>query len=178
MGERMKIKAVVTYCWNTLVTLLNNVKDVSFSSKKWSQKSCMLLMVLPNSIKIIFVVSFFHHLFKHPTKCKIFLKWWATWTFLPQQFLKYNAHSLSLFRSNCISKSRVCKHDPMQEEKFFNFWGEKGKEGGITLLLFTNWTQKKTLNKQTIKMASESDYTRFSASDHLICCYQDSLKIL
>lgn len=72
MGQRMKIKAVVTYCWNTLVTLLNNVKDVSFSSKKWSQKSCMLLMVLPNSIKIIFVVSFFHHLFKHPTKCKIF----------------------------------------------------------------------------------------------------------
>lgn len=53
---------------------------------------------------------------------------------------------------------RVCKNDPMQEGKFFNFWGEKGKEGGITLLLFTNWTQK-TPNKQT-KKASEKVTTQ------------------
>lgn len=116
-------------------------------------------MVLSKLVKIISAVSFFHHLFKHPTKCKVFfLKWWATWTFLPQQFLKYNAHSLSWFKSNCICKNRVCKNDPMQEGKFFNFWGEKGKEGGITLLLFTNWTQK-TPNKQT-KKASEKVTTQ------------------
>lgn len=109
---------------------------------------------------------------------KFFLKWWATWTFLPQQFLKYNAHSLSSFKSNCISKSRACKNDPVQEEKFFNFWGEKGKEGGITLLLFTNWTQKNPKQTNNKKGKWKSDYTRFSASDCLICCYKDSLKIL
>lgn len=104
--------------------------------------------VFPNLVKIIFAVSFFHHLSKHPMKPNIILKWWATWTFLPQQFLKYNAHSLSSFKSNCISKSRVCKNNLCMKERC-SLLRRRREGGGSNLVAFHK--KKKTNKKPTTK---------------------------
>ena len=58
---------------------------------------------------------------------------------------KYNAHSLSLFKSNCISESRACKNNLCMKKRCL-FSGEEGKEQGATLSLFIE-KKKKTTKK-------------------------------
>lgn len=110
-------------------------------------------------------------------KTKILFKWWATWTFLPQ-FLQCHVHSFSSFKSNCF-QSRVCNNKSMKNKFSLLRRRRRSRE---ELCCFSQ-QNKKPEQKSTTKIPSrkckwKSDYTRFSASNCLIFCYPDGLKIL
>lgn len=107
---------------------------------------------LPNLVKINFTV-FFPAFPKHPMK-QNFFEMVSHMSILPPHFLKYNAHSLSSLKINCISESRVCKNNLCMTKRHSQK-GEKGKEGGATLLLFTKENETPPLEKASEKVTTQ-----------------------
>lgn len=108
---------------------------------------------LPNLVNCNFTL-FFPAFPDHPMK-QSFFEMVSHMSILPPHFLKYNAHSLSSLKSNCISKSRVCKNNLCMTKRCSQK-GEKGNEGGATLLLFTEENKTPPLEKASEKVTTQS----------------------
>lgn len=79
---------------------------------------------------------FFHHLSKHLMKQKMVLKWWARWTFLPQQFWSIIPIPSPHSKATAVLKAGFARIT-YAWRKGLRFSGEERKEQEPTLLLFT-----------------------------------------
>lgn len=103
---------------------------------------------------------FSHHLSKHLMKQKMFLKWWARWTFLPQQFWSIMPIPSPHSKATAVLKAGFAR-TTYAWRKGLRFSGEERKEQEPTSLLFTKERKKEKSHKTTpLEKASEEVTTQ------------------
>lgn len=137
----------VKSCWKIFILKEKKVKNLVQMPASES---------LPNLAKVFCTVSFFPSPFKALDETKNVFETVSHMNIPSSTALKYNAHSLSSFKSNCSSESRVCKNNLCMKKSSSLL--RRGKEGaGTNLDAFHKRKTKQNKSHKTTPMEKTSE---------------------